>query len=206
LRAAAEIASVFEGVGATLILNDRADLAVLAGWDGVHVGQGDLPVEAAKRVLGNPTHRAIKPHEEWGTRHVGADGSIEIQGSLHYAAQGAAPVEMTWCRAGVVGLSTHNEEQVLAADNSAADYIAVGPVFRTATKHDAEPVIGLEGVRRARELTRKPIVAIGGITVENAASVAGAGADSVAVIGGLFVPGRRVRDVAEELLRVLRSA
>jgi thiamine-phosphate pyrophosphorylase len=106
----------------------------------------------------------------------------------------------------VVGLSTHNEEQVLAADNSAADYIAVGPVFRTATKHDAEPVIGLEGVRRARELTRKPIVAIGGITVENAASVAGAGADSVAVIGGLFVPGRRVRDVAEELLRVLRSA
>jgi thiamine-phosphate pyrophosphorylase len=105
---------------------------------------------------------------------------------------------------GIVGVSTHTDDQVTEADPSDADYIAVGPVFATATKLNAEPVVGLEGVRRARALTRKPIVAIGGITLENARSVIDAGADSVAVIGGLFVPGRSVREVAGDFLEILR--
>ena len=81
--------------------------------------------------------------------------------------------------------------------------MAIGPVFATGTKADAEPVVGLEGVRRARALTKLPLVAIGGITLENARSVMDAGADSVAVIGGLFVPGRTVGEVVGDFLRVL---
>ena len=88
-----------------------------------------------------------------------------------------------------VGVSTHNDEQVRRADASCADYVAIGPVFATGTKLDADPVIGLDGVRRARALTTKPLVAIGGITRANARSVIEAGADSVAVISGLFVAG-----------------
>jgi len=77
-------------------------------------------------------------------------------------------------------------------------------VFGTSTKLNAEPVVGLEGVRRARALTAKPLVAIGGITLENARSVVEAGADSVAVIGGLFVEGRTVGEVARDFLARLR--
>ncbi len=158
LQAAEAIRSVFAGVNATLILNDRADLALLAGW-GVHVGHLDLPPADARRVVGAGR---------------------------------------------VIGVSTHNDAQVIAADASDADYIAVGPVFATSTKADAEPVIGLEGVRRARALTRKPLVAIGGMTLENARSLIDAGADSVAVISGLMVKGERPQKLAEDFLEILR--
>lgn len=158
LRAAAEITAVFAGVDAVLMLNDRADLALLAGW-GVHVGHTDIEPRDARRVVG-----------------VGK----------------------------IIGVSTHNDSQVIAADAGEADYVAVGPVFATSTKMDAEPVIGLEGVRRARSLTSKPLVAIGGITLENARSVIDAGADSVAVIGGLLVIGERPGKRAEDFLEILR--
>jgi thiamine-phosphate pyrophosphorylase len=159
LRFAAIVWEVFAGTGCRLILNDRADLAVLAGFGGVHVGQGDLPPEDARRVVGV---------ERW------------------------------------VGVSTHNDEQVRIANETSADYIAVGPVFATGTKADAEPVIGLDGVRRARALTKKPIVAIGGITRANAKSVIDAGADSVAVISGLIVEGETVEKVVRDFLEILR--
>jgi thiamine-phosphate pyrophosphorylase len=77
-------------------------------------------------------------------------------------------------------------------------------VFATGTKLDAEAVIGLEGVRRARALTTKPIVAIGGITRGNARGVIDAGADSVAVISALIVDGESVEKVARDFLDVLR--
>jgi thiamine-phosphate pyrophosphorylase len=159
LRFAAIVWEVFAGTGCRLIMNDRADLAVLAGFGGVHVGQGDLSPEDARRLVGV---------ERW------------------------------------VGVSTHNDEQVRVADGTSADYIAVGPVFATGTKVDAEPVIGLEAVRRARALTKKPIVGIGGITLANVRSVIEAGADSVAVISGLFVEGATVEKVARDFLEVLR--
>lgn len=85
-----------------------------------------------------------------------------------------------------LGVSTHNPEQLLEADRNSADYLAIGPVFSTSSKDRPDPVVGLEGVRRARQLTRKPLVAIGGITRSNAASAIEAGADSVAVISNLY--------------------
>jgi thiamine-phosphate pyrophosphorylase len=98
-----------------------------------------------------------------------------------------------------VGVSTHNLEQFRAALETSADYIAVGPVFATTTKKNPDPVVGLEFVARARALTRKPIVAIGGITAQNAESVYRAGADSVAVIRDLFVHGKPAERAAEYL-------
>jgi thiamine-phosphate pyrophosphorylase len=103
----------------------------------------------------------------------------------------------------IVGLSTHTDEQVRLADWEPVDYIAVGPVFRTFSKSDTSPIIGLEGVERARALTDKPLVAIGGITLENAASVYDAGADSLAVISAIFSADRDPRRAAEQFLRIL---
>ncbi len=100
-----------------------------------------------------------------------------------------------------LGVSTHNPEQLREADLTSADYLAIGPVFATTSKEKPDPVVGLGGVRRARELTRKPLVAIGGITRANAASVIEAGADSVAVISDLLSDPRKS---AEEFLGILR--
>jgi thiamine-phosphate pyrophosphorylase len=100
-----------------------------------------------------------------------------------------------------LGVSTHNPEQLAEAGKTSADYLAIGPVFATSSKEKSDPVVGLEGVRRARQLTSKPLVAIGGITRANAASVIEAGADSVAVISDLL---RDPRKSAEEFFRILR--
>jgi len=138
-----------------LIMNDRPDLALASGFDGVHVGQDDLLPEDARRVVGN---------ELW------------------------------------VGVSTHNAEQVSEADKTSASYIAIGPVFATSSKQKPDPVVGLEGVRQARELTDKPLVAIGGITRANCRAVLDAGADSVAVISDLLPDPRKS---AEDFFRIL---
>jgi thiamine-phosphate pyrophosphorylase len=99
-----------------------------------------------------------------------------------------------------LGVSTHNPEQLREADLTSADYLAIGPIFATSSKEKPDPVVGLEGVRLARALTRKPLVAIGGITRANAASVIKAGADSVAVISDLL---KDPRKSAEEFFRIL---
>ena len=139
-----------------LIMNDRADLCLIAEFDGVHVGQDDLLPESVRGIIG---------------------------------------------AGGWLGVSAHNPEQIQEADRTSADYLAIGPVFSTSSKDGPDPVVGLEGVRRARQLTRKPLVAIGGITRGNAASVIEAGADSVAVISDLI---RDPRKSAEEFFRILR--
>jgi thiamine-phosphate pyrophosphorylase len=139
-----------------LIMNDRADLCLAVGLDGVHVGQDDLSPEGARKVIGD---------------------------SL------------------MLGVSTHNPEQVKIADKTSADYLAIGPIFATSAKANPDPVVGLEGVRAARASTRKPLVAIGGITRANCLSVIQAGADSVAVISDLLLGPRKS---AEEFFRILR--
>ena len=99
-----------------------------------------------------------------------------------------------------LGVSTHNPGQIEEADKTSADYIAIGPVFSTSSKANPDPVVGLEGVRQARALTRKPLVAIGGINRANCRSVIEAGADSVAVISDLT---REPRKSAEDFSRIL---
>jgi thiamine-phosphate pyrophosphorylase len=146
--------------GVRFIVNDRPDVAAVAGASGVHVGQDDLPVEDARRIVGS----------------------------------GA------W-----VGVSTHNAEQFRMAAASSADYIAVGPIFPTASKANPDPVVGLELLREVRALTSKPIVAIGGIALANAEDVFRAGADSIAVIRDLIGaddPAARAR----EYLAVAKTA
>jgi thiamine-phosphate pyrophosphorylase len=103
-----------------------------------------------------------------------------------------------------IGCSTHSPGQVVEADRSSADYIAFGPVFPTTGKENPDPVVGLEGLRQARRLTAKPLVAIGGITLRNAQEVLAAGADSLAVIGDLL-KAPDVQERAREFLSVLES-
>ncbi len=150
-----------------VIVNDRPDIAALAGTHGVHVGQQDLPVADARKICQPP---------QW------------------------------------VGVSTHNLEQLRAADLTSADYIAVGPVFPTVTKEHPDPVVGIEFLRAARKITRKPLVAIGGITVQSASEVLSAGADSVAVISDLASapdPAQRAREylaIAKQVIATRNTA
>jgi thiamine-phosphate pyrophosphorylase len=129
------------GRNVALIMNDRADLALAADFDGVHVGQDDLSVVSVRRVVGPKM---------------------------------------------IIGMSTHNPEQVREAEAANPDYIAIGPVFATVSKANPDPVVGFEGVRLARSLTSKPLVAIGGISLANCREVVSAGADSLALISALL--------------------
>ena len=130
--------------GARLIVNDRADLARLAGADGVHVGQEDLAVDDVRRIVGP---------------------------------------------AAIVGVSTHDEAQVAAAVRTSATYIAVGPIYGTLSKDTGYTARGLALVRHAARASARPVVAIGGITLERAPEVIAAGAASVAVISDLLTGG-----------------
>jgi thiamine-phosphate pyrophosphorylase len=157
LKTSRDLAARLVSLGVSLVVNDRPDVAMLAGATGVHVGQDDLSPDQARSVVGS---------------HM-------------------------W-----VGVSTHNLEQFQHAVVTSADYLAVGPVFATSSKANPDPVIGTEFIRRVRHLTDKPIVAIGGITLENAASVIEAGADSVAVISDILrtaKPAERARQYLELL-------
>ncbi len=102
----------------------------------------------------------------------------------------------------LIGLSTNTEEEVVAADREPVDAIAIGPVFATASKADTDPVIGLEGVRRARAVTRKALIAIGGISVANASAVLEAGADCLAVISAVFREGRSPAQCAKDFFSI----
>jgi thiamine-phosphate diphosphorylase len=141
---ALEAMRVARSRGVKIIINDRVDVAMAVDADGVHLGQGDFPPQAARCLLGD---RAI------------------------------------------IGLSTHSVEQAVQATAMGVDYIAIGPIFSTSTKDNPDPIVGLIGLKQVREAALKiPIVAIGGITSENATDVIAAGADAVAVISALFVP------------------
>lgn len=138
---AKRLASHLSPRGVSFIVNDRPDIAALAGATGVHVGQGDLDVDSARRVVGTDK---------------------------------------------CVGVSTHNLHQFQHAAATSADYIAVGPIFPTESKTNPDPTVGVDFIRNVRTLTQKPIVAIGGITLQNAPAVIQAGADSVAVISDIL--------------------
>ena len=105
----------------------------------------------------------------------------------------------------LIGFSTHNEAQLRAAVEEPANYLALGPIFGTASKQNPDPVVGLAELHRLRPLTNRPLVAIGGITRANARSVLAAGADSVAIIGDLFTESGKLRTRIEEWLSLTRD-
>lgn len=108
----------------------------------------------------------------------------------------------------IIGLSTHNKEQLLAANGEPVDYHALGPIFATGSKAHPDPVVGLDSLRQWRSLSHRPVVAIGGITLENAAEVLLAGADSVAAIGGLIPESpdrKRIRERTETWLHAVKA-
>jgi thiamine-phosphate pyrophosphorylase len=167
---------------------------------------GDAPamLEQARELRRRSRARAPAPHLPKLIMNDRADLCLAAEfDGVHVGQDDLSPesVRSIIGRERWLGVSTHNPEQLREADLTSADYVAIGPVFSTASKEKPDPVVGLEGVRRARELTRKPLVAIGGITRGNAASVIEAGADSVAVISDLI---RSPRKSAEEFFRILR--
>jgi thiamine-phosphate pyrophosphorylase len=136
--------------GAEIIVNDRVDVALIAGAGGVHLGQDDVPPVEARRILG------LDP---------------------------------------MIGFSTHNLEQAMQAEKLPVDYVAVGPIFLTTTKEKPDPVVGLENLNAICQAIRKPVIAIGGIKLENAEDVLKAGATSVAVMSDVL----SARDVASRV-------
>jgi thiamine-phosphate pyrophosphorylase len=127
--------------GVLFIVNDRCDLALAVDADGVHLGQGDLPLDLARRVMG--------PDK-------------------------------------LIGISTHNLDQVRGASAGKPDYLGFGPIFTPGSKQDHDPVVGLEGLRAMRRLTSLPVFAIGGIQIDQAGEVMRAGANGVAVVSAIL--------------------
>jgi len=154
LRRCVEYASRF---GVRIIVNDRCDLALLSGAEGVHLGQDDLPPTAARKVLGNKT---------------------------------------------LLGFSTHSLQQVRQSNRLPIQYIGFGPVFATSTKPHHAPVVGLTALRRACNLSERPVVAIGGIGLEHIRPVLEAGAASAAVISALM----QARSIAHAMEHLLQAA
>lgn len=152
-EAAREVASLCRQAGATLIVNDRADIAKLLGA-GLHVGQDDLAPADARGLLG--------------------DGPI-------------------------IGYSSHTAAQLRHAAQEPVDYVALGPIFNTSSKPNPDPVVGLDELRRCRVLVAKPLVAIGGITRENARAVFAAGADAVALIADLLPATAAAADLRQRI-------
>jgi thiamine-phosphate pyrophosphorylase len=141
--------------GVQLIINDRVDVALAVGAHGVHLGQDDLPPQAARRILGPDA---------------------------------------------LIGYSTHNIDQAIAATKLPIDYLAIGPIFATTTKSDTAPVLGIDGLRAVRQaIGAFPVVAIGGITHANARQVIDAGADSVAVLSALLCDPARIPEATRTL-------
>jgi thiamine-phosphate pyrophosphorylase len=148
-----QVAALCRKAGATFVINDRVDIAMLLDA-AVHVGQDDIPPREARRIAGAKR---------------------------------------------LIGFSTHNETQLLAAATEPIDYVALGPIFGTASKLNPDPEVGLEELRRLKPLARTALVAIGGITRRSAPEVWAAGADSIAVVGDLYPD---VRRSAEEWLKL----
>ena len=144
LELADDVAALCREAGAMLVINDRADIAALAGAGGVHLGQDDLSPADARRALGD---------------------------------------------AGIIGLSTHDQGQVVSGARERIEYLALGPIYPTTTKETGYDALGLDSLREAAAVTRGAgigLVAIGGLTLDRASEVRAAGADSLAVITDLL--------------------
>lgn len=141
-------------------VDDRVDIAMASGADGVHLGQSDIPVEDARRIMGDDA---------------------------------------------IIGVSVQTVEQAERAVENGADYLGVGPVFRTSTKPDAGEAIGLGPVFEIRRAVDVPVVAIGGINRGNIQDVIRAGADSAAVVSAVVAqedPAAAAHELRDLILKV----
>jgi thiamine-phosphate pyrophosphorylase len=136
------------------VVNDRCDLAMAVGADGVHLGQTDLPLTLARNLVGR---------------------------------------EM------LIGISTHNAQQVQKATEGEADYLGFGPIFPTGTKSDHDPVVGIQGMKHIRNLTSLPVFAIGGIVPDSVSELCKAGASGVAVTSGILDAADRAKAITDYL-------
>lgn len=146
--------------GVLFIVNDRCDLALAVDADGVHLGQGDLPLDLARKAMG--------PNK-------------------------------------LIGISTHNPDQVREARAGKPDYLGFGPIFPPGSKLDHDPVVGLEGLRAIRTLTSLPVFAIGGIQIGQVGDVMKAGADGVAVISAILTA-KDIREAVRAFLAQMPTA
>jgi len=170
-----------------MVVNDRLDVAIALGADGVHLGQQDMPLTLARRFL----------------RWEAAGASIYERGQKRRSEKGGAlPTGRSITR--FIGVSTHSLRQAVEAEREGADYISIGPIFHTASKPDLKP-IGLNPIRQARKKVKIPFFAIGGIDHENVGDVIRAGAERVAVIHAVC-SAKSVRKAAEEMKRRIKEA
>jgi len=156
-----QIAAACRKLEARFLINDRVDLALAADAAGAHLGQNDLPVAVARRLLGKEA---------------------------------------------IIGFSTHSEQQFLDALGEDVDYLALGPIFESPTKRGENPPVGCRTLARLAAMTKLPVVAIGGITLESATEVWESGAASVAVISDIVAsrdPTARIRQYFELAARRL---
>lgn len=155
LEEAKEICRLAKKYGATFIVNDRVDIAILSGADGVHVGSEDVSVEDIRKAFGEKL---------------------------------------------IVGVSVKTTEEALNARKAGADYVAVSPVFETATKSDAGRGLGISVLKEIASRVDLPVVAIGGINKDNIIEVLEAGASSAAVVSAIsraFDPYEAARELVE---------
>lgn len=134
-----ELLKLTRRAGVSLIINDRVDVALAIAADGVHLGQDDLPLEDARRLIGSDK---------------------------------------------IIGISTHNLQEAVAAERGGADYLGFGAIFPTETKRDSQ-LKGLVGLREIKTVIKIPVLAIGGISLDNVNQVREAGADGVAVVSAI---------------------
>lgn len=158
MKQAYEVASALREIAnecaMVFVVNDRCDLAMAVGADGVHLGQTDLPLTLARNLVGK---------------------------------------EM------LIGVSTHNAQQVQKATEDEADYLGFGPIFPTGTKSNPDPVVGIQGMKHIRNLTSLPVFAIGGIVPDSVSELCKAGANGVAVASGILDATDRPKAITDYL-------
>ena len=199
-----------ESLEARGISLEAAAAAFLEGGAGIlqlrHKGHWDRATFAAAQQV-------ARLCRETGAQFVvndRADFALLLEAGLHLGQDDLLPRDARRLMGpdALIGFSSHTPHQLCAAGGEPVDYVALGPVFGTASKRNPDPVVGVEEVIRCRTLIPKPLVAIGGITLDNALEVLAAGADSVAVIAGLLPPNATplaLRQRMEQWQQLVRS-
>ncbi len=156
---AVRIKKVCDRYSVPLIINDRVDIALAVNADGVHLGQEDMPVEVARRIVGNEK---------------------------------------------IIGLSTKMLEQVKQANKLPVDYIGFGSIFPTETKKDVK-VSGIEVLKKVLEISIQPVVAIGGINLDNVEEVLQTGCKNIAVVSAVFKDRKNIEENARKLYKIIKK-